>query len=63
MLRIPPPPDLPSLCKLRKQVIGQLLFLQGLIQEIGCVTQAELTGPGHQRAVPRQFIVLDRLSR
>src|SRR5205823_10416039 len=43
--------------------VGRLLFLQVLAQDLCALALAELVGPGHQGAVARDLVVLDRLSK
>src|SRR5262249_24454715 len=47
--------------ELGERLVGSLLLVQCLLQQGGCLVEAELFGPRTQRAVPRDLIVLDRL--
>src|SRR5216684_5469467 len=44
-------------------LVGRLLFLQGLLEDLGAVITPELLGPGDQGAIARDLIVLDGLRR
>src|SRR6266700_3909706 len=44
-------------------LVGRLLFLQGLLEDLGAVIAPELLGPGDQGAIARDLIVLDGLRR
>src|SRR3954447_25584150 len=48
--------------QLRQKLIGFLLFSERLVEELDRVTHVEVSRPSAQRAVARDFIVLDRLA-
>ena len=48
-----------ALGDVRKLLVGVLLLVERLFQQVGGVVAAELLRPRHQRAVPRDLVVLD----
>src|SRR5688500_877090 len=51
----------PGLGDSRELEVCGLLLLEGLLEHRGAVAPAELAGPGCERPVPGNFVVLDRL--
>ena len=46
-----------------EQFIGRLLFRERFLQEGRGLRKIKLIGPGYQRAIARNLVMLDRLSR
>src|SRR5690242_8697607 len=47
--------------QLRERIIGLLFLGERFVEKLDGVLMAELAGPSFQRAVPRNFIMFDRL--
>ena len=49
--------------KLGQRLIGRFFLVEGLLQKLRRIVQTEFLGPGAQRAVAGDLVVLDRLGR